>query len=281
MALVNSAEVKLSSGRSFALIDLTGAWIKNLVLDGEKILKDSVDGKRTHGGACSLIPFAGRVRNAAYRFDGIDYTLTKNNGNNSIHGFIRDVPFNCLQGDGENNATFSAEASNGGYPTQIEVSISMHLEDSRFKTAYRVRNTGEKRAPLVIGCHPYFLAGSPCRLLHNSRLERLVFTDQYFPDGTVANADFNSVKDLGELKLDSCFRNGGTLTFIDNERELIIRRNNMDYFLLYNGKYCDGRSVAIEPMTGAPDAFNNGIGLHLLEPGEVFGCSFEIEFRRR
>jgi aldose 1-epimerase len=201
MTSVSSPGVTLSSGRSFALIDLTGAWIKSLVLEDEEILKESVDGKKTHGGACSLIPFAGRVRNATYRFDGTEYTLPRNNGNNSIHGFIRDTPFHYLKGHGENDATLFAKAENNGYPSQIEVSIAMCIEDSRFKTSYSVKNTGEKRAPLVIGCHPYFLAGRPWRLLHSSRLERLVLTDQYFPDGAVADTDFNSVKDLGELEL--------------------------------------------------------------------------------
>ena len=35
-------------------------------------------------------------------------------------------------------------------------------------------------------------------------------------------------------------------------------------------------SIAIEPMTCAPNAFNNGMGLIRLDPGEAFTASFGI-----
>jgi aldose 1-epimerase len=38
------------------------------------------------------------------------------------------------------------------------------------------------------------------------------------------------------------------------------------------------RSIAIETLSGAPDAFNNGIGLILLDPGtsRQFSVTYEV-----
>jgi aldose 1-epimerase len=38
--------------------------------------------------------------------------------------------------------------------------------------------------------------------------------------------------------------------------------------------------VALEPMTCAPDAFNNGMGLARLEPGEMLKGSFGVSFEK-
>jgi len=40
-------------------------------------------------------------------------------------------------------------------------------------------------------------------------------------------------------------------------------------------------AVAVEPMSGAPDAYHNGMGLKILRPGEAAEFSFEISFRFR
>lgn len=276
-----SGEVRIASGQSYAVVDPNGAWISRLVLNADEILKKSGDGKPTHGGACSLIPFAGRVRNASYSLDGRTYTLPANDGDNSIHGFTRNLPFRTdVAGDGS-SAVFRTSAVNAGYPSRLDVAITMRIGPSWFALAYDVKNSGDRRAPLVIGCHPYFLIHDKWRLLHEGRLERLIMSDGYFPDGRTVTANFNSVENMGENEFDDCFRGGGTLTLRDGKRDVVIKRNNMDYVLLYNGRYADGTSVAIEPMTGAPDAFNNGIGLCLLDPETSFSCSFEIRTRGR
>ncbi len=276
----DDADVRLSEGDDFAIVDRKGAWIKRLSLDHKDILKESTDGKTTHGGACQLIPFAGRVRNASYSLDGAGYTLPRNDGENSIHGFVRNMHFDSgIREDGK-SAAFHVLATEAGYPSELDVTITMGVERHRFAAAYVVRNAGDRRAPLVIGSHPYFLFIGKWRLSHSERLERLVLTGGYFPDGTVEQADFNASTDTGLMRFDDCFRGGGTLTLSDDEKDIVIRRNNMQYFLIYNGIYSEGRSVAIEPMTGAPDAFNNGMGLCLLDPGAVFRCSFEIGIRR-
>ena len=58
--------------------------------------------------------------------------------------------------------------------------------------------------------------------------------------------------------------------------QIKLERKNMPYFVLYNGKYSRGESVALEPMTGAPDAFNNRIGITEVEPAGEFTCGFKI-----
>jgi aldose 1-epimerase len=38
--------------------------------------------------------------------------------------------------------------------------------------------------------------------------------------------------------------------------------------------------VAVEPCSGLPDAYNNGIGLVRLKPGRTFTCGYEVRLSR-
>ena len=51
----------------------------------------------------------------------------------------------------------------------------------------------------------------------------------------------------------------------------------MPYIVIYNGEHAGNNAVAIEPMTGAPDAYHNGIGIISLDKGNEFKCSYSIE----
>jgi aldose 1-epimerase len=89
--------------------------------------------------------------------------------------------------------------------------------------------------------------------------------------------DFRAPKQVGDLRLDHCF------TDLDREddRRTRVRLGNGTtlwadeshrYLMVFTG---DGlpdvnrRSVAVEPMTCAPNAFRTGDGLVRLEPGEA------------
>jgi aldose 1-epimerase len=50
------------------------------------------------------------------------------------------------------------------------------------------------------------------------------------------------------------------------------------YLVLY--RPASGTSVAIEPWTCAPDAFNNNLGLLVLNPGGKFRASYGVKLKR-
>ncbi len=265
--------MKIAEGRSFADIDSMGAYLRSLVLDGREILMGTEDGRQTHGGAASLIPYAGRIRGGKYSFGGRDYAFRPGKDGNSIHGFARETEFRSTA-TGSGNGLFSASLKDAGYPSVLDMEIGFAVGTDSLAVTYSAANAGDLAAPLVIGCHPYFLVEGPYELHPSAHARKLNLEDVYFPDGTYSEFDFD--RSLDDIQLDSCFEGGGLLSLVSGGRTIEISRSGMDYFLVYNGEYARGRSVAVEPMTGAPDAYNNGIGLTVLEPGQKLECGFTI-----
>lgn len=268
--------IHLSSETGEAEIDENGAYLRALVLEGREIIKRQNDPRPTHGGSAVLIPYAGRVRGAEYSYRGAKYNLPANSGSNSIHGFLKDETCAVDRISGS-SVSLSCDIVNSGYPSTIRVGIEYRLLRNSFSVSAQVRNTGEHWCPLLAGFHPYFLTGGSWRLSHSEPMKELVYEDRYFPNGEYKKVNFNMLKDIGGMELDNCYFGGGTVTLHGGDRSLTIRRKNMPFLVIYNGKYSEGISVAIEPMTGAPDSFNNGIGLVELGPGDEFSCGFSIE----
>ena len=107
---------------------------------------------------------------------------------------------------------------------------------------------------------------------------RYELQDQYFPNGE--RVRYYTSKAGPGTALDDCFAASGTLELLTERYKLRMVRHRMPYLVLYNGKYAEGESVAIEPYTGLPDAYNNGIGLHALGPGLSFECGYKLKADR-
>ncbi|MEM3925242.1 MAG: aldose 1-epimerase, partial [Metallosphaera sp.] len=56
--------------------------------------------------------------------------------------------------------------------------------------------------------------------------------------------------------------------------KIAISKPGMDFVQIYTGV---PGALAIEPMSGAPDAFNNGIGLIKLLPSQTKEFSFQVK----
>lgn len=264
----------IQSGNSFLEFDTHGAYIRSLSLSGAEILMKSSDGHQTHGGCAALIPYANRVRNASYLWCGKRYSLPRNNGDHSIHGFAKDQNWTVeISG---NKATLTTELSASGYPSRVKCSIVMEIFAERLSVGMGFLNEGEIKAPLSPGFHPYFLFKDRWQITPVKEPMMLEYEDSFFPTGELIPFDpMELSSDSGRI-FDNCFRMGQSIKLNLGHLSLNLRNENMPYFVVYNGKYSGGVSVAVEPMVGAPDAFNNGMGLITLDPGNQFHCGFQI-----
>ncbi|MEM4777996.1 MAG: hypothetical protein QW062_00930 [Thermoplasmatales archaeon] len=136
-------------------------------------------------------------------------------------------------------------------------------------------------APLSIGLHPYFLHGGSWKVRQPSKVKKLNYIDTYFPDGTMTEINSEYLSSGNQREFDNCFLVGPSLSLETAHHIIDIQTENMNYFVIYNGKYSSGKSVAVEPMTSAPDAFNNGIGLITLKSNSKFTCSSTFYYRRK
>ena len=267
--------ITLKSGTSQARIESLGAYLSELRLGTFEILKKSIDGVQTHGGCAVLIPFANRIRNATYVWEGKEYQMEKNDGDNAIHGLCRNVDWS-VEEINESSVTLSCILASKGYPSSLLVKTNFFLSGMQLRITFTLDNIDGKSAPLVIGLHPYFLYPGEWNIAGSGKIKKLNVIDDYFPDGSFSDIEIRELSSSSSSSMDSCFLMGPNQAIRLGDHSIKIEGEKFPYFQLYNGKYCEGKSVAFEPMTGAPDAFNNKIGLKVIEPHE--SVQFSISF---
>ena len=268
--------LSIACGLSTATIDTMGAHVDDAVLDGEEVVKPSEDGSPTHGGVAVLVPYAGRVEGGEYLFAGRSHSLPVSHLGHDIHGFAKDRPWKVTTADSK-SMTLECRLKGPGYPWTLDAKVTYSIGRRNFSTHCGIRNSDTRECPLVVGFHPYYLA-ERWRVQSAGRAFRYILQKRYFPTGDRERCSLSHLRPDDEL--DDCFKVNGAVELRTRRRSLLIRRLRMPYLVLYNGKYAEDRSLAIEPYTGLPDAFNNGIGLIKLTPGRTFECGYGFGLRR-
>ena len=132
------------------------------------------------------------------------------------------------------------------------------------------------------GWHPYFKLQeniNECSLQFNCEGileydEALIPTGKILPDKT-----YNHKTPIGNTALDNGYlldTNNPTCTLENEYYALIVRPDkNYSYLQLYTPP--DRNSIAIENLSAAPDCFNNKMGLHLLQPQEVWTLTTQYQ----
>ncbi len=269
---------KIKKGKSCALIDKKGAYLVSLTINNRNILKESEDNKPTHGGSAVLIPFANRVKGHEYIFDGEKYSLPANDNMNSIHGLVYNSEFEVVE-EGDNFISLKYNLIHIGYPTILDIVVTYELKESSLSTTFSIKNVGEKSAPITVGAHPYFIFNGKYSIITEEPAFLLHYKDKYFPDGSAEFIDLTSI-DISQMEMDNTFFGGGKIKIRDMSSEIEIIRRNMPFFVLYNGVYAENKSIAVEPMSGAPDAFNNKIGLKILRKKGIENFNYKIVVRK-
>jgi aldose 1-epimerase len=128
------------------------------------------------------------------------------------------------------------------------------------------------------GWHPYFKSGETINNLQlefQSR-EMLEFSEGLVPTGkSVPYFEFNSMKNINDTFFDNSF----TLNFAERQPMCLLRDpvqriqveirpdKSYPYLQVYTPPH--RKSIALENLSAAPNAFNNQMGLITMEPGEI------------
>jgi aldose 1-epimerase len=153
-----------------------------------------------------------------------------------------------------------------------------------------VKNLSSRPIPMADGWHPYFnLEGkvNDWLLSFHSR-EKLAFDDKLIPLGhTIEAPEFYSPKRIGDEFFDNCFilepdSDVPAATLENPANGLYLRfypDPNYPFLQIYTPG--DRQSIAIENLSSAPDAYNNGLGLIILHPGasQSFSVLYQLGFR--
>ena len=267
------------------------------VIDNYNNLADLKKNLTSSYKSAKLSPFVCRISEGKYKFEGSSFEFPdKFNDGSSIHGILSDKPFTILEKKVlEDQAFILLEyhyiKENHAYPFEYLIQVKYTLKKAgRLYLQTTVKNLSSGRIPMADGWHPYFSLEGKVNdwLLSFHSIKNLAFNEKLIPTGEIIETDtFYSPRLIGNEKFDHCFllepdpdlpaatlenpANGLRLSFFPDL--------SYPYLQIYTP---DNRNtIAIENLSSAPDSFNNGIGLLLLEPGDSqsFTVLYQLEFR--
>ncbi|BCU66900.1 aldose epimerase [Sulfolobales archaeon HS-7] len=257
-------DLRLNYGKWYAEIHKLGAYLSRLEYENKNVLLPGNVDDQTHGGMANLLPFANRIKGGSYEFEGVVYELSKNREGNAIHGFGKDVKWE-FERITENTVRLRTVLENPGYPSLLLSKIEYRFASSDVQVSYEIRNIGMKNAPLTVGAHPYFVVNEDWKVIAKGK--------KYLSQNNIPTGQTVDVNLDGNGNFDDCFLIQGEVKLTSSHLTVILERQEMPYVQIYTGV---NGAVAIEPMSGIPDAFHNGIGLTILKPEERREFSFKV-----
>jgi aldose 1-epimerase len=261
--------IRLRDGESEVVIYERGAYLYSWSIRGrDVVLRGNID-MPTRGGMAILIPYANRVRGAEYVFNGVKYTLPVKwwppREDNAIHGLVLDKDF-VVKESTISSVLLNYVLRHSGYPTVLDISVKYELSGNSLTTRFMIQNIGSSDAPLTVGAHPYFLVSGDWDIKAGGESYQCEAVDK-IPTGRLIR------RELTRGDWDDCFIVDDPIQLKSSYSSITITRVNMRYLQVYTGV---PGAVAVEPMSGAPDAYHNGMGLVVIRPGEVKEFSFTV-----
>jgi aldose 1-epimerase len=263
------------------------------VIDGFSSVQDAIDNVTKAFKSAKLSPFVCRMNRGKYNFEGSDFLIQKYFlAKHAIHGLLYDGVFEITGTEsGSEKASVSMKheyrGTDKGYPFSYTMHINWKLESGNKLSAITTLSHKNKTAiPVADGWHPYFTLGGSiddCTLQFDST-RRLEFDSDLIPtrEKLIDNRFANGIS-LKGIALDNSFELDTGMVqakcILQNDTLRLTIEPDKSYPILQVYTPSHRNSIAIENLSGAPDNFNNGMGLILLARGkkEVFTVSYSLQ----
>jgi len=278
-------ELQNSSKTTKAKICLEqGARVVSLKFKDKFIIKEQPDFDYKDSYASSILfPFASRIKQGKYAFEGNDYQFETNDGDNALHGLVYNKKFELFESEEHKDncaATFNYYEKNEskGFPFMYFLSVTYILFEDCLKVRVTVKNTDTKSFPFTLGWHPYFNSTDLKNSYVSFKSDQKVEFDKTLITKKVIAQTSPEIFKIDEQQLDDCFiLKDDNVSFTTPTYKIDITADSEENFLqLYTPKGFD--VIAIEPMTGISDTFNNKIGLQVLEADKTYVLNWDLKF---
>ena len=262
------------------------------VLEGKKS-KEEFDGMNIYNSAV-LFPFPNRVENGRYEFEEKSYQLPINHPaeGHALHGFVCDKTFEIIHQESSDSIAeiilfYEYDGSYPGYPFPFQMNIKYRLDEKGFSCFTEILNFGKDSMPMSEGWHPYFSFGGS---VDNIQLQvpdaDIIITDKLIPTGDKQPyTHFKNPETINENEFDTCFllksnkERYETKLINPDEQITVVLWQDKKYKYLQIYTPPERTSVALEPMTGNVNNFNNKEDLIILKTGEKINLSYGVELK--
>jgi aldose 1-epimerase len=280
-----------------ATIDRVGASLNSAEVAGEAVVPGwKPDTPRPFCAGVTLAPWPNRIRDGKWPWAGkeLQLEITEPARQTALHGLVSDNQWGVVERD-ESWVTLSTTVDpTAGYPFTLEMAVTYRLHDEGVGCTMDIRNVGDALAPVAIGFHPFLCLGDrPVRSLTlDSPVGRVVAVDErLLPIGfeDVSHARHNPAGGvrLHDAQFDTGFQFEGsgehvTRLIADDGASVELWQSPelrwIQFFLTddFPGLHGFHSALAVEAMSAPADAFNSGIDVWPLEPGEAAQASWGI-----
>ncbi len=261
------------------------------VIDGYRSEDEINNYHNTSFKGSKLSPFPNRIPDGVYEFEGETYQLpiTEVGANNNLHALLHNQPFEILdEEESESHAVlklgYDYKGEEKGYPFTYSLKVTYTFSTRDVSIHTEIENMSNTLIPIGDGWHPYFKfedlnavqmkMGSAKRMSSN------------FGNTLNGHHGFEESRTIDGNTLDDCFQVNDDGDFSihlkDENAGLAIEiwqhsaEKEYKYFQIYTP--ASRKTIAIEPVTCMPNAFNTGEGLIKLEPKQVVSMSFGIKY---
>ncbi|SDT96194.1 aldose 1-epimerase [Polaribacter sp. Hel1_33_78] len=261
-----------------------GGRLKDLKIKTITLIKEIPEFDYSTSYASSILfPFVGRMAEGKYSYQNKEYQLNCNeNSNNTLHGLVYNKKFNVVKETKNVNCAsviinYEETNENLGFPYKFNLQLTYTLFENEIRLSVMIKNIDHKTFPFTLGWHPYFF----CDKLSRSTLEfesnqKIKFNENLITEKVIAHKTEKYFK-IKDQQLDDCFiLNANTINFLTPDHHIEISSNQSENYLqLYTPK--DLPLIAIEPMTGVSNSFNNNIGLQQLAPNQKHSTTWNVK----
>ncbi|MFH6772881.1 aldose 1-epimerase [Gaetbulibacter aestuarii] len=234
-----------------------------------------------------LFPFANRIRDGLYKFQGKTYQfpINESGNNNALHGLVFNKTFtvsNITESENSVIAVLEYTESNPpeSFPFQYKIELKYTLTTTELSLKVSIKNLSDKTFPFTLGWHPYFITENlNASSLHFKSSKKMVFNERMITKGTKP-VDQDGHFSLKEKQLDDCWELDATeVLFKTPGYTLLINSSEANSYLQ---AYTPPRknTIAIEPTTGVSDSFNNKIGLKELHPKDTYSLTWRLQLNK-
>ena len=284
-------QYEIISGTHRAVVTEVGATLRSFSVEGRDVVRGfGRDEMSTAGRGQNLIPWPNRIRDGRYTFNGVSHQLALSEParHNASHGLARYAPW--VLGDKKPDAVTNRVRIHPqpGWPGTLEAMITHQVGADGLTVTVEATNIGAAELPFGYGAHPYLTVGEATvdevavtvpAAYYLEVDDRLLPTRISPVDGTVYDLLRGPV--LGSTSLDTAMTDVSrdpdgrwrTKLALGDRYAEVWGDETMRWMQIFTGGPNRDWSIAVEPMTCGPDAFNPGPthgDMKVLAPGETF-----------
>ncbi|ANW97084.1 hypothetical protein AXE80_12660 [Wenyingzhuangia fucanilytica] len=282
---LNYIEILGNENKSSAKICLDrGGALETLTINSHPVIVDldPLEYKNTYASSV-LFPFANRIKDGKYTYKGVGYQFDCNEtgNNNALHGLVYNKSFEVVDSETSDKAasvtmTYTTSTKNKAFPYLFTITLKFTVTNSSIDLQVEVDNNDTNTFPFTIGWHPYFLSDD---LYHStlslSTIKTIEFDERMITKNIIEEKAKMPIE-IKDQQLDDCYALGeGRVVFNTPKYKMTIDTTGKEnFFQMYTPP--KKNVIALEPVTGVSDSFNNKLGLQELKAGDKYKINWTV-----